>query len=428
MPIDVKGNKINKYAVKKHGLDGIIQRGLVFHIDATSGVNQWSVVGDLSGNDKNGTMYTGTCLHFDGTDDYVESTSSILRTLEGVRRYSVSMWVNSDDHDVYKSFWGINNTHELHIYTNALYYYWHNGGSSCIGGSTSAGDDWHFIVATFDAGTQKLYRNGVVVDTESSSQTEAPTAGTTNMFVGKMTGNHFDGRMADVKVWNEALTDSEIMELYKTPNLIVPSGRSTDALKLWWPLSEGSGTIAHDASGHGHHGTINGATWAIKEQNIQQPAGSGHSVKMEFDGSNDSVTIADAGTDDIFDFGLSDFTIACWLHPFSIGSQGIFTKQPDSRSGGWHISVKSTGDLSVDINSYAEHYTLSTKFVANKWQHFAFHRMQQLLVKNIEYQASYGPKCIRGRGFFAKEIQMLLPPGEPTLRLEIQTGKETQLI
>ena len=158
MPIDIKGNKVTKNMVSKLSGDSIVQRGLLANIDSghVSGDSGTGTIGDLSGG-TDPTLRTGTCLHLDGTNQFVESTSSILRTLEGVTRYSVSMWVNSDVTGAYDSFWGISNTHELHIYTNNLFYFWHNGVASCIGGSLTA-NTWTFIAATYSVDTQNFIR------------------------------------------------------------------------------------------------------------------------------------------------------------------------------------------------------------------------------------------------------------------------------
>lgn len=41
-------------------------------------------------------------------------------------------------------------------------------------------------------------------------------------------------------------------------------------LRAWWPLGEGSGTIAHDSSGHGHHSTVFNAGWAVGGVQLSQ--------------------------------------------------------------------------------------------------------------------------------------------------------------
>ncbi len=74
---------------------------------------------------------------------------------------------------------------------------------------------------------------------------------------------------------------------------------SDDGLVGWWKLDESSGTLAADSSGYGHNGTLlNGPTWTT-----------GPVVgALNFDGTNDQVTIADSTALRI----SGDITIAFW--------------------------------------------------------------------------------------------------------------------
>ena len=74
---------------------------------------------------------------------------------------------------------------------------------------------------------------------------------------------------------------------------------SDDGLVGCWKLDESSGTVAADSSGNGHDGTLlNGPTWTT-----------GPVIgALNFDGSNDQVTIADASDLRI----TGDITIAFW--------------------------------------------------------------------------------------------------------------------
>jgi len=88
---------------------------------------------------------------------------------------------------------------------------------------------------------------------------------------------------------------------------VVPTPQSQDQV-LHFEFEEGSGTVIHDASGHGFIGTIDGASWT-----------SGHSGGgLAFDGADDIVQ-----TD--FNFGnLSKFTTTLWMKPTLInGREGV---------------------------------------------------------------------------------------------------------
>ena len=62
----------------------------------------------------------------------------------------------------------------------------------------------------------------------------------------------------------------------------IPSAKGD--LLGYWPLDENTGGQALDASGKGHNGTLNGATWAT-------PGSNGRKACLEFNGSNARVEV-----------------------------------------------------------------------------------------------------------------------------------------
>ncbi|MDH4156456.1 MAG: hypothetical protein OEW00_04175 [candidate division Zixibacteria bacterium] len=70
----------------------------------------------------------------------------------------------------------------------------------------------------------------------------------------------------------------------------------------YWPLDEGTGTVANDASGYGNTGAlINGPVWA-----------DGHAGKaLHFDGIDDYVSVPNSASLDI----PAPFTIMAWIYP-----------------------------------------------------------------------------------------------------------------
>jgi hypothetical protein len=91
------------------------------------------------------------------------------------------------------------------------------------------------------------------------------------------------------------------------PRLIVAGGQAlagsaqptSDGLVGWWPLDEGKGTEARDASGQGHPGRIKGPQWT----------GPG----LHFNGNNEHVVIPAVGRLTTVQDG--DYSIAAWYRP-----------------------------------------------------------------------------------------------------------------
>jgi hypothetical protein len=81
------------------------------------------------------------------------------------------------------------------------------------------------------------------------------------------------------------------------------SGGGLPSLVAGWAFNEGSGTTTVDASGHGHTGTINGATWTT--------TGCKYGSCLSFAGTGHNVTTPDAAD---LDLGTA-FTIMAWVKP-----------------------------------------------------------------------------------------------------------------
>ncbi len=91
---------------------------------------------------------------------------------------------------------------------------------------------------------------------------------------------------------------------------------STDASLLgWWPLDEGMGTVAADASGHGNDGTINGgASWVTGL----------YGAALQFNGQDAFVDTGESLLND-----LTGFTMAGWVSADNPGAYASLFGQND---------------------------------------------------------------------------------------------------
>src|SRR5436190_2974461 len=113
----------------------------------------------------------------------------------------------------------------------------------------------------------------------------------------------------------------------------------------YWRFDEGSGTTAQDASGNGHLGTIQGATYVSGVSNFA----------LAFNGSNTYVFASDAlvgGTSGAgLDVGTRDWTVAAWIK--TAGSGMVVTKMGwigGSNPDGWAMSVSGNGTLGAALH------------------------------------------------------------------------------
>jgi hypothetical protein len=92
---------------------------------------------------------------------------------------------------------------------------------------------------------------------------------------------------------------------------------------------------------------------------------------MYFDGTGDYLTIPSSAS-----LALTDFTVEGWINPSSFAAQPVIVASPQVSSGGWVVTLISTGNLCV---GYGNTTLMNTTFNGsvlklNTWTHFAFTR------------------------------------------------------
>ena len=140
--------------------------------------------------------------------------------------------------------------------------------------------------------------------------------------------------------------------------LILPGAGNAADLSGWWKLDETSGTIAHDASGNGNHGTIKGdPVWV---------AGKVEGA-LQLDGDGDYVDIGSVGIS-----GMDTRTIAGWARASTTAIPGgttVFGFAPDGNTDGTYfdIAVDDMGNYVVNV----EGLQLILTAVDTQWHHLA---------------------------------------------------------
>jgi hypothetical protein len=96
----------------------------------------------------------------------------------------------------------------MHVRTNAA-------GSDYAYQEAGLTAGWHFIVATYDGTTMRLYLDGMGLGGVGiGASARALTAPTTTVIGGNLAGTNFIGTLDEVGVWNRALTSAEIASFY----------------------------------------------------------------------------------------------------------------------------------------------------------------------------------------------------------------------
>jgi hypothetical protein len=157
------------------------------------------------------------------------------------------------------------------------------------------------------------------------------------------------GKVAEVRIWEVALTDDEIAVNSKT----LLSGNEPGLL-AYYPFNEATGEVIRDQSGQGNNGTVSGAIW----WGCTAPIGNPGNTVMKFDGVNDyiqttaKITSGDAVTIEYWFKGSSlqsavrqqdsagSYIIAGWgdTHVISTdgGTTGGISVGATATDGSWH--------------------------------------------------------------------------------------------
>jgi hypothetical protein len=188
---------------------------------------------DESGNGNNGIVYGATltadrfgnanrAYAFDGSSSYIDCGNS--NTLD-VNNHTISAWVMINGSGNYVIVGKVNpfvsETIHLDITNNILntYMQTENVYGGIFGSQFINTAQWYFVTMTYDGSNVKLYVNGLI--DRMTSRNGATKKNSNNMAIGRHGGGDqkggdyfFSGKINEVRIYNRALSDSEIQTLY----------------------------------------------------------------------------------------------------------------------------------------------------------------------------------------------------------------------
>ena len=217
----------------------IVTDGLVLALDAgntKSYPGSGTTWNDLSGNGSDGTI-TGATFNsdgyfaFDGTDDYINFASASELQFLNRDPYSLEVWMYVDSNPFgSQNYTGIFNREDSSGGSRDGYNIWLHGNdanyvnlsSERFTSGTQNGvskvyinadflNMWHHIIVTYDGTNIKLYRNAEEVASNTNTLNITNTSKT--LEIGRRgTGSYFNGKLNGQKIYNKALTASEIQQ------------------------------------------------------------------------------------------------------------------------------------------------------------------------------------------------------------------------
>ncbi len=218
------------YSDTCNAVSGSLVNGLVAYYPFCGNAN------DQSGNGLNGVVNGATlttdrfgnsnsAYNFNGTSDFIKVLDNDL--LDLTQNLTLSAWISPNSVVNEQAVFG-----KGKISSQTGYSLLHNvlipektgisiqnapipASEAHINSSTLILNTWYQLVGTYNGSELKLYLNGVLVDTVSTSLQLMPNS-LTDLFIGcELSGfRFFNGKIDDVGIWNRALSQQEITQLF----------------------------------------------------------------------------------------------------------------------------------------------------------------------------------------------------------------------
>ena len=224
---------------------------------------------------------TAAALRFDGVNDYVNCGNSASYNLTGslsIEAYINRSILNTDDCIVGKDNFASSTGYSFWVYQNNKLIF-RLGNREYTSTSTISQNTWTHVAATFNAGIVNLYINGVLDATFSG--VAPPVSNSNGLYIGTpqdALGNSlfaFSGTIDEVRLWNRALPQTEIMN---NMNCELPTGQT--GLLSYYQFNQGANgannstvTALTDASGDSNTGTLTNFALSGTTSNWVLPGG-----------------------------------------------------------------------------------------------------------------------------------------------------------
>ena len=223
--------------------------------------------------DARGNEANGKSLNFDGPDEYIDTGVPLQDTFRN--SFTVSYWVKPDDGNPASAisiFGTINSADEEGVRSNIstdgkidFFYESNNVNAEAITSSAVFSDGataWTHVALVADSGANLLiYINGnsvvitggslVGIDMSIWTSSDDVFIGATND--AETAVSHFVGDIDEVRIWSVIRSAASIKADYKKR---INDPFNTDNLDLYYPMNNGTGSVAFDHSVNKNHGSL----------------------------------------------------------------------------------------------------------------------------------------------------------------------------
>ena len=336
-------------------------------VDVSTGGNNGTQSGGVSW----ASSEIGTVASFDGSDDQFDISHNSSYNAGTTGELTVTAWAKFDTFGTYRNVvskdFGFNHgAREWVIYGepsgNRVSAQLFDSSGTAYGVGTGVNTTytgvWYFLSMVWDGTDLKLFVDGSVASTASAAIT--PRTSTEDVQIGYNGRFRHDGDVQNVRVFNAALTAAQVEQLYTRP--WTGTNFDTEALWLsppasptlssaseatsimtscvgWWPLTEGSGTVATDLVGSNDGTLASSVAW---ESGTLGTATEYPSTPYEY--TSTTLDLA----------GKSAVTVSAWIKNGGSSAGNGFGKiisQSHSGSFDTYMNKPSNASLAFDINS-----------------------------------------------------------------------------
>lgn len=202
-----------------------------YKMDSGSGTTAVDSVGNLDGS-INGAAWTTTAKTGGQALEFVASEDDFIQLgktgIEGVSEFSITAWVTTntvgptsgDFNDAVLTANDFTNRITMGYGANTANFSFAvadaDDTEEIVNGNAAVAGQFYHLAAVFDNGNMKLYVDADVDATGTFSKTTSPTT-TNDHQIGHRVGafaDYHDGIIDDVRIYNKALTDSEVQTIY----------------------------------------------------------------------------------------------------------------------------------------------------------------------------------------------------------------------
>jgi hypothetical protein len=343
---------------------------------------------DESGNGNNGTVINGALLtsdrfnnlnsaySFDGVNDRIFINNSIF---DNGSSFTFSGWYflntnsnpnnGNNSHIIFNTSphngfafdlnWGSSNKYSIFVGSGTPSTSWNILFDSQSNQNIEV-QTWKFVTLVKSLNTFTLYINGVIDQTwviNNSVQSYLY-----KLYFGGcdpiISNEVLNGKLDDIGIWNRALTQQEITNLYNSSlpqTACLPANIPTTGLVGYWPFCGN----ANDESGNGNNGTNNGATLTTDRFGNSNSA-------YSFNGINNWIQVANSSI-----LNPVAITISAWIKPndyYNGNASFIVNKGFDQNQGHYDLNIATSNQklrFVLGPNIYSESNSVMN---LNEWK------------------------------------------------------------